>query len=78
MSTSEVEVSAKEKKKSKKDRDTRNEARTNSDKDKEALEWAIKKSQIGVIHEEFSLKRAFKMGKIRQIEQKSHRNVKIT
>ena len=33
---------------------------------------------IGVIHEEFSLKRAFKIGKIRQIEQKSHRNVKIT
>jgi len=33
---------------------------------------------VGVIHEEFSLKRAFKIGKIRQIEQKSHRNVKIT
>jgi len=45
MSTSEVEVSAKEKKKSKKDRDKRNETRANSDKDKEALEWAIRKSQ---------------------------------
>ena len=38
-------MSAKEKKKSKKDRDKRSEARTNADKDKEALEWAIRKSQ---------------------------------
>ena len=45
MATSDVEVSAKEKKKSKKERDKRSEVRTNSDKDKEALEWAIKKSQ---------------------------------
>ena len=45
MTTSEVEVSAKDKKKSKKDRDKRSEGRTKSDKDKEALEWAIKKSQ---------------------------------
>jgi hypothetical protein len=42
---SEVTVSPKDKKKSKTDRDKRCEVRTSSDKDKEALEWAIKKSQ---------------------------------
>ncbi len=41
----EVTVSAKDKKKSKTDRDKRSEVRTGSDKDKEALEWAIKQSQ---------------------------------
>ncbi len=41
----EVTVSAKDKKKSKTERDKRSEVRTGSDKDKEALEWAIKQSQ---------------------------------
>jgi hypothetical protein len=41
----EVTVSAKDKKKSKNDRDKRSEVRTGSDKDKEALERAIKQSQ---------------------------------
>ena len=41
----EVTVSAKDKKKSKTDRDKRSEVRTGSDKDNEALEWAIRQSQ---------------------------------
>ena len=41
----EVTVSAKDKKKSKTDRDKRSEVRTGSDKDIEALEWAIRQSQ---------------------------------
>jgi hypothetical protein len=45
MVTSEVTVSAKDKKKSKTDRDKKSEVGTNSDKDKEALEWAIRTSQ---------------------------------
>ncbi len=46
MVTSEVTVSVKDKKKSKTDRDKRSEVRTNFDKDKEALELAIKRSQV--------------------------------
>ena len=41
----EVTVSAKDKKKSKTDRDKRSEVRTGSDKDNEALGWAIRQSQ---------------------------------
>jgi hypothetical protein len=39
---SEVTGSAKDKMKSKTDKDKRSEVRTSADKDKEALEWAIK------------------------------------
>jgi hypothetical protein len=41
----EVTVSAKDKKKSKTDRDKRSEVRSGSDKDNEALGWAIRQSK---------------------------------